>query len=142
MFLLKLLLGACGVLVVFGLLWIRFSPIYKESWHVTTRADRDKAFMGGVIRFLPAAGKAELSQLVAVIEKTPRTRHIAGGEKEGMLTYVTRTKVFGFPEFTTLWLSDTGLHIYARVRFGRIDFGVNRARVGDWLSQAGLEDNS
>ena len=109
---------------------------------MTTRADRDKAFMGGVIRFLPAAGKAELSQLVAVIEKTPRTRHIAGGEKEGMLTYVTRTKVFGFPDFTTLWLSDTGLHIYARVRFGRIDFGVNRARVADWLSQAGLEDNS
>ena len=142
MFLLKLLLGACGVLVVFGLLWIRFSPIYNESWHVTTRADRDKAFMGGVIRFLPAAGKAELSQLVAVIEKTQRTKHIAGGEKEGMLTYVTRTKVFGFPDFTTLWLSDTGLHIYARVRFGRIDFGVNRARVADWLNQAGLEDNS
>ncbi|MGB0608422.1 MAG: DUF1499 domain-containing protein [Paracoccaceae bacterium] len=142
MFLLKVLLGACGVIMVLGLLWIRFAPIYKDSWHVTTRAERDKAFMGGVIRFLPAAGKAELSQLLAVIQQAPRTKYIAGGEKEGMVTYVTRTKVFGFPDFTTLWLSDTGLHIYARVRFGRIDFGVNRARVADWLSQAGLADNS
>ena len=142
MFLMKWLLGAFGVIMVLGLLWIRLAPIYKENWHVTTRAERDKAFMGGFIRFLPSAGKAELSQLLAVIEQAPRTKHIAGSEKEGMVTYVTRTKVFRFPDFTTLWLSDTGLHIYARVRFGRIDFGVNRARIVDWLSQAGLEDNS
>ena len=142
MFLLKLVLGACGAVLVLGLLWIRFAPIYKDSWHVTTRAERDKAFMGGVIRFLPAAGTAEFSQLVAVIDQAPRTKHIAGGEKEGMFTYVTRTKVFGFPDFTTIWLSDTGLHIYARVRFGRIDFGVNKARIVDWLTKAGLEDTS
>ena len=137
---LKLVLGACAVIVVLGLLWIRFAPIYKDSWHVTTRAERDKAFMGGVIRFLPAAGKAELEQLVSVVEQAPRTKHIAGDVEEGMLTYVTRTKVFGFPDFTTLWLSDAGLHIYARVRFGRVDFGVNKARIVDWLRKAGLED--
>ena len=137
---LKLVLGACAVIVVLGLLWIRFAPIYKDSWHVTTRAERDKAFLGGVIRFLPAAGKAELEQLVSVVELAPRTKHIAGDVEEGMLTYVTRTKVFGFPDFTTLWLSDAGLHIYARVRFGRVDFGVNKARIVDWLRKAGLED--
>ena len=137
---LKLVLGACAVIVVLGLLWIRFAPIYKDSWHVTTRAERDKAFLGGVIRFLPAAGKAELEQLVSVVEQAPRTKHIAGDVEEGMLTYVTRTKVFGFPDFTTLWLSDAGLHIYARVRFGRVDFGVNKARIVDWLRKAGLED--
>jgi uncharacterized protein (DUF1499 family) len=137
---LKLVLGACAVIVVLGLLWIRFAPIYKDSWHVTTRAERDKAFLGGVIRFLPAGDKAELEQLVSVVEQAPRTKHIAGDVEEGMLTYVTRTKVFGFPDFTTLWLSDAGLHIYARVRFGRVDFGVNKARIVDWLSKAGLED--
>ena len=137
---LKLVLGACAVIVVLGLLWIRFAPIYKDSWHVTTRAERDKAFLGGVIRFLPAAGKAELEQLVSVVEQAPRTKHIAGDVEEGMLTYVNRTKVFGFPDFTTLWLSDAGLHIYARVRFGRVDFGVNKARIVDWLRKAGLED--
>ena len=137
---LKLVLGACAVIVVLGLLWIRFAPIYKDSWHVTTRAERDKAFLGGVIRFLPAGDKAELEQLVSVVEQAPRTKHIAGDVEEGMLTYVTRTKVFGFPDFTTLWLSDAGLHIYARVRFGRVDFGVNKARIVDWLRKAGLED--
>jgi len=140
MFLLKLLLGACGVILVLGLLWIRFAPIHKDSWHVTTRAERNKAFAGGVIRFLPKAGRAELQQLVGVIDEAPLTKHIAGDLQDGMLTYVTRTKVFGFPDFTTLWLSEEGLHIYARVRFGRIDFGVNKARIMTWLTKAGLED--
>ena len=85
MFLLKVLLGACGVIMVLGLLWIRFAPIYKDSWHVTTRAERDKAFMGGVIRFLPAAGKAELSQLLAVIEQAPRTNILLAAKKREWL---------------------------------------------------------
>ena len=40
----------------------------------------------------------------------------------------------GFPDYTTVQLKDDRLMIWARLRFGRSDLGVNRRRVDRWLA--------
>jgi hypothetical protein len=45
----------------------------------------------------------------------------------------------GFPDYVTAEVSQTPagtrLDIVSRLRFGTVDFGVNAARLKDWLSQ-------
>ena len=76
----------------------------------------------------------------------PRTKVLAGSVAEGKITYVTRTRIAGFPDLTTVTLTQlpaTGkstLQIYARLRFGKADLGVNKARVRDWVARAKLAE--
>lgn len=67
----------------------------------------------------------------------PRTKRLVGTPSEGQVTYITRSKTIGFPDFTTVKAipgpDGTRLAVFARLRFGREDFGVNRARVEGWL---------
>jgi hypothetical protein len=56
-----------------------------------------------------------------------------------MITWVTRSAVLGFPDYTTAAAraegSATALALHARLRFGRGDFGVNAARLRHWLGK-------
>ena len=58
---------------------------------------------------------------------------LAGSVEQGMITYVTRSIVVGFPDYTTVLQNGDQLVIYARLRFGRSDFGVNHARIKRWI---------
>lgn len=60
---------------------------------------------------------------------------MAGSISSGMVTYITRSKFWGFPDYATIWVSGDDLIVYSRLRFGRGDMGVNKARVEDWLLQ-------
>ncbi len=55
--------------------------------------------------------------------------------EEGAVTYIARTLFWGFPDYNTIWIEGDDLVIYARLRFGRGDWGVNGARVSKWLRQ-------
>ncbi|HHB81701.1 MAG TPA: DUF1499 domain-containing protein, partial [Aliiroseovarius sp.] len=48
------------------------------------------------------------------------------------MTFVTRSRLWGFPDYTTIAYADGRITIFARLRFGRSDLGVNAARVGAW----------
>ncbi len=112
--------------------YIRLAPSNPARWHVTPEgADRDSK--SGVVRVVEAGPKG-LSQLDHIARATPRTTVLAGSVDEGMITYVTRSKVFGFPDYTTVQQDGETLRIYARLRFGRKDFGVNRDRITHWLA--------
>lgn len=112
-------------------LYIRLAPSSPERWHVTPQgADRD--MKSGVVRVIET-GPDGLARLDLIAHATPRTSILAGSVEEGMITYVTRTKVFGFPDYTTAQQDDDTLRIHARLRFGRKDFGVNKARIDGWL---------
>ncbi len=50
-----------------------------------------------------------------------------------MVTYITRTAVIGFPDYTTVRLRDGRVEIYGRARYGLSDLGVNAARIDSWL---------
>ena len=95
-------------------------------------ADQDLA--NGVRRRIPG-GAEVMSALDRIILATPRTELLAGSVSDGRVTYVTRSKWMGFPDYTTLQLNDGSVELYARSRFGQSDMGVNKARVEGWLAQ-------
>ncbi len=128
-----------GLAAVIGLaMWVRLAPSDPARWHIAPNNASNRNFDSGVIRTIPA-GHETLARLDAIIRATPRTAHLAGSLDEGMLTYVTRSALWGFPDYTTITLRDDMLIIHARLRFGRSDTGVNKARVARWLEQLGRD---
>ncbi|MCA0872027.1 DUF1499 domain-containing protein [Seohaeicola saemankumensis] len=125
-----------GLVVAIG--YVRLAPSDPVKWHVSPEASQDRDFARGVTRVLET-GPGGLARFDAIARTTPRTVVLAGSVDTGMVTYVTRSVVWGFPDYTTARQDGDQLRIYARSRFGRKDFGVNRARVEGWLAalQAG-----
>ena len=68
---------------------------------------------------------------------------IAGSVDEGLVTYVTRTAFWGFPDVTTIGAEAgegaTELRLRANAWFAGYDWGVNLRRVQGWMGQAGFE---
>ena len=65
-------------------------------------------------------------------------RLIFGEISTGLITYECRSKLFGFPDYVTIKFEHidvltSSIAIYSRSRFGRNDFGKNRARIVKWL---------
>ncbi len=132
----KVVAWLLAVLVVLGLGWIRLAPSDPARWHQRPSVAADRDMKDGVLRAVQT-GPEGLARLDAVARATPRTRVLAGSVSEGMVTYVTRSRVFGFPDYTTAWQDGDMLRIWARLRFGRSDLGVNRDRVDQWLAALG-----
>ena len=133
-----MLFWALLFLVVAGPAYIRLAPSDPARWHRAPQVSGDADLAHGVKRRVEA-GPDGLARLDAIIRGSPRTRVVAGSVADGMVTYVTRTRVMGFPDYTTVQQDGNMLEIYARLRFGRSDLGVNKARVEGWLDalQAG-----
>ncbi|MCV6584088.1 MAG: DUF1499 domain-containing protein [Marinibacterium sp.] len=123
-----------GAAVVVGLGYIRLAPSDPNDWHVPLSITQDQDLEGGVERVRSDVTRDMLVALDQVILATPRTQRLAGGAEGGHVTYVTRSKLFGFPDYTTFELRDGTLMVFGRLRFGRSDLGVNRKRVDGWLS--------
>ncbi|MEM9843514.1 MAG: DUF1499 domain-containing protein, partial [Pseudomonadota bacterium] len=87
---------------------------------------------GYVLRRIEATPET-LAALDEIARATPRTTILAGSVEDGIVTYVTRSALMGFPDYTTVSLSDGALTLYARLRFGQSDLGVNAARLEAWL---------
>ncbi len=79
-----------------------------------------------------------LANLDAIATTTTRTRRFAGDAASGRITWITRSALWGFPDFTTAQAiqtpEGTRLEIFARLRFGKSDAGVNAARLRGWLT--------
>jgi len=76
-----------------------------------------------------------LSDLNLGMLALPNTSLIAGSVAEGRLTYITRSKLIGFPDFTTIEQGGDQIKLYARLRFGRKDMGVNGKRLDGVLAR-------
>ena len=80
-----------------------------------------------------------MDALDAIIMATPRTRRLAGSVEDGQITYVTRSRILGMPDYTTIAArpaeGGASVAIYGRLRFGKADLGVNKARIDRWLTQ-------
>jgi len=90
-------------------------------------------------RLYPESPRALLARFDAIARAQTRTRVVAGDLDSLMITYMQRSRVFGFPDYLTVKAvvmdGGAGLMIFSRARYGRSDFGVNRARVEAWLEQ-------
>ncbi len=146
---LLVLLAAFAVLVpgvVAG--WIRLAPSDPARWHVdpltvAERGARNSYLLrdgagadGPALRVaLPVAEVA--ARLAAIAAATPRTGILAG--QGDFVTFVTRSALWGFPDYTSIRVlpdgSGASVAVFARARFGDSDLGVNRARVVRWLRQ-------
>ncbi len=118
------------VAIVALLAWIRLAPDDAARWHTLPDSVSDDDMAGGVMRVVPG----DLAALDGIIRAEPRTQFLAGSVEAGMVTYVTRSRVFGFPDYTTVAQRGDDLAIHARLRYGQSDMGVNKARVERWLT--------
>lgn len=128
------------VLVLMGgtAVYVRLAPSDPARWHT----DPAKGVAGGnsevAKAFLPMSEAEALAAFDAAAMAEPRTERLAGSVEEGRITYVTRSRVWGFPDYTTVSTrpeeDGATLVIHARARFGRSDLGVNSARVERWLA--------
>lgn len=125
------LIAVLSVLIGLGL-YVRFAPSDPERWHRMPDMVRARDLEGGVMRAVEG-GAGELQRLHEIIVGTVRTRVLAGSLDEGMITYVTRSRVFSFPDYTTVRQREGRIEIYGRLRFGASDLGVNGARIDGWL---------
>ena len=85
--------------------------------------------------WLTEAEASEPNDANAIALATPRTLVLEGSVEDGMITYITRTRVFGFPDYTTVTQKDKTLKFHARLRFGMKDMGVNAARGDAWIAE-------
>ena len=132
---------AIVILVIGGLAWIRLAPSEPSVWHVDPQVTADQDLAGGVRRRIDG-GEGTLQALHQIILEEPRTEVLAGNVDEGRITYITRSKWMGFPDYTTVQLVDDHVELYARLRFGQSDMGVNKTRVEGWLSSLPQDDDA
>ena len=127
--------------------WVRLSPVDPARWNVDVAADTPTLCAAGIEMasasaraacLSPDTPAALLARLDAAATASPRTRRIAGTPEDGRITWETRSLLMGYPDYTTAQATqtDTGtrLDILARSRFGAGDWGVNGARLADWLN--------
>jgi uncharacterized protein (DUF1499 family) len=138
-FLLLLALAAAGLA-----LYVRLAPSDSARWHVDPVEAADPGDTG--VRLLPPDGPVFAATPEAVVEAfdavamaTPRVTRLAGSVAEGHVTYVARSRFWGFPDYVTVKVlpapenDGATVAILSRLRFGGSDMGVNRARVEAWL---------
>jgi hypothetical protein len=138
---------AFAIIAALGMMaYIRVVPSDPADWHIDIASP---GFAPGAnwatfcpvpgARFAPADPMAALADLDAVAMASPGTTRLAGSPTDGHITWITRSRLIGYPDYTTAQILDTPagprLCILARQRFGVEDFGVNAARVTGWMQQ-------
>jgi hypothetical protein len=120
--------------IVCGMAFIRLAPTDVARWHKPIGNADSTDGKGWSARVLPSE-LGLFSDLHLEMLKLPRTELIAGSVGEGRLTYITRSRIMGFPDYTTIEQTDTNIQLYARLRFGRSDLGVNGKRLDGLISR-------
>ena len=116
------------VLSILGLAYVRLAPSDPARWHVDPTLAVDPGNRG-VLRRDPVA----IADFDRIARAWPRVEVLAGSVAEGHITYVVRSRVFGFPDYISAKQEGEDLAILSRLRFGGSDLGVNRSRLDQWL---------
>jgi hypothetical protein len=142
---LALLFGLAASVGIGVTLYIRLAPTDPAVWHIDMAAEGFQPPENAKLfciqpenRYGPIAGDPAnyLKRLDAIALATPRTTRLAGSVGDGRITWVTRTLLIGYPDYTTAQvLPGPALCILGRQRFGVYDFGVNAARIGAWVQE-------
>lgn len=144
------IIGIIITIALFALVfaaWVRLAPSDPQAWHrLPAPQDRPGAETGPnwiILHEWIAGDPTEvLASIDAAARATPRTEVLAGSVESGMITYVTRSRLWAFPDYTTVAIGPeppggTGyptLTVWGRSRFGQSDLGVNAERVRAWFA--------
>lgn len=116
---------------------IRFSPLPRHRLSAQPGPFEPGVHptLGGlkVVRPLAELPPGALDELLAIAAATPRTERIGTGTEPAV--FVTRSRLWGFPDIAVIWVADGNLHVHSHLVFGRGDMGVNAARVGRWFER-------
>lgn len=144
---LKILMAAVMLAVAFGL-YVRFAPSEPAVWARPDMPDMpdmdvgDYSEMSSFTAVRVVAGPEVLDELTRIAEATFGTSILNKASDDNWLTFVTRSKLWGFPDYTSVRVIEKNdaflLQIHGRLRFGKADIGVNKARIRGWLDQLGL----
>ncbi|MDP3196540.1 DUF1499 domain-containing protein [Tabrizicola sp.] len=131
-----LLWGLLAAVLVFAVC-VRLAPSDPARWHVAPAAEGPSGTVSAgegwaSLRLEAGDARALLARLDAIAIASPRTTRLAGSVEAGRITWITRSALWGFPDYTTAEARADGLYLYARLRFGRGDMGVNATRLRDW----------
>ncbi|MFT4783847.1 MAG: hypothetical protein ACI9IV_001589 [Paracoccaceae bacterium] len=134
-------LGLLAV-VAAGMIYVRLAPSDPARWHVaaTDGVTGPGGFALGVkdAPVFTQSPQALLARVDDIALREPRTTRLAGSVKEGRITYISRSRVFGFPDYITVEAIAEGegarLLVFSRLRFGKSDLGVNSARMTRWIA--------
>ena len=136
-----LIVAAMALLLLALMVYVRFAPTDVARWHQIRAVDQpgDRAGPASftAVRRVTAPADAVLVAIEQRALATPRTRRLAGGADEGMITFQTRSLLWGFPDYTTVSVQGDLVVLFGRLRFGRSDLGVNKARIQSWLKALG-----
>lgn len=127
--LVALLVGSVGLAI-----YVRIAPTDVANWNTPPDALEVGDTTGAAVRVIPSQ-EGGFERLDSIILSTPRTAVLAGSVEDGLKTYVTRSLLFGFPDYTTVAEREGKLILHGRLRFGKADLGVNAKRLDQWLSE-------
>ena len=133
--------------MIIVLCYIRFAKPNESNWHVdpelVSRNDLRNSFLINSKSsnfFFYAVPVKELYQELYTIFEEDRCQRVFGDIEDGLITFVCRSRLFGFPDYVSIRFREleTGvstLSVFSRSRFGIYDFGKNKKRVNNWLQQ-------
>lgn len=124
----KILLALVGIVALFAL-YVRLAPTKINLWHQPVSEIALDPKRG----FKTSLRDVEFERLHRLILQTPETTILAGDPASQHVTYVTRSKLWRFPDYTTVEQFGSEIVIVGRLRFGSSDVGVNRARIEGWV---------
>jgi len=127
--------------------YIRLAPSDPAHWHEDPRlVTRPSTPNFHLIRMVGGDAMPQVFQLApdalaARIDEVARADGatlLAGSVQSGHMTYLTRTPLMGYPDYTSILIERAGegamLLAFARARFGHSDMGNNRARLERWIT--------
>lgn len=139
---LKYILLGLFFVALTGAAIVRVRPLDPAVWHSAEAFEAAAANTQAIV--LEGKTPSEVAEaFTEVALATPRTEILAGSLQDGFASYVTKTKIWAFPDVSTVKLTEvdggTEVRVWARQVYGVEDFGVNAERVAAWFEalQAG-----
>jgi len=86
-----------------------------------------------VVRPLAELPEGAFETLLEIAGQTPRTTRIGTGTAPA--AFVTRSRLWGFPDIAVIWQDGESLHLHSHLVYGRSDLGMNAARVARWFER-------
>jgi hypothetical protein len=132
------ILGVILVAVLGFAAYVRLAPSDPARWDTDPALGTEGLNSHVAKVFVPLPPATALAAFDAVAMAEARTTRLTGSPEDGRITYVSRSRLWGFPDYTTVGAvpdeGGTWLLIWGRSRFGQGDMGVNAARVGRWVA--------
>lgn len=121
------LLGFIFLLVAAGMVYIRLAPINPAAFSLgdSPKDVGDFDNVGGFTAVRQVEAEDVLAKVTAAMLALPRTVLV----QENPMAFVTRSRVFGFPDVTVVSVQNGHLIVRGHLVYGKSDLGVNKARI-------------